>query len=203
MKKFFSKLPVMLTFVIVAVLLLGVYVGLLARPVAYGMTYSTDFKVTSPVDETNNITLTGSVSVKFKNSKQLTMKFEFDGIEMDILSEMVNGDYYYARRGHKIIMLGPVADSDYDTAIKELTDEMWNSKDEVATVNAFKFELPGINELGEGMEMDNLTCTGSIVWAVVLGVVEVVLVAFASLSVVFFVLSKKKATAPATETEQA
>ena len=39
MKKFFGKLPVMITFIVLAVIMTVAYIGLLVRPVAIGFTY--------------------------------------------------------------------------------------------------------------------------------------------------------------------
>ena len=47
-----------------------------------------------------------------------------------------------------------------------------------------------------------MTCTGAIVFTVIMGVVEVALIAFAVLSVVFFVLKKKSPQTEETQTEQ-
>ena len=68
----------------------------------------------------------------------------------------------------------------------------------ITNVSAFKMTMP--SDAGE--EPVSMTCTGAIVFTVIMGVVEVALIAFAVLSVVFFVLKKKSPQTEESQTEQ-
>ena len=214
MKKFLGKLPVMLTFVIVAVLVLGVYIGLLARPVATGMTYSysMDADEYAKLEESFDVKVFKSFkttqTMKFKNSKVIESKTSFDykfakdvdeqtqktiTAMFDEASKDVNTSYYF-RVGNKIYtLMGDLKDDKaYDEAVKAFKSVEGWEKLNTFTVNAFTLKLPEAEELKELDLNTTYTCTGTIVLAVVLGVVEVALIAFSALSVVAFVGSKKK-----------
>lgn len=76
MKKFLSKLPVMIVFVVLAVAVLGLYIGMLARPVSYGMTYSGAI----PMDPASEETIDSEM--KFINSRIVIVEATMsDGIE--------------------------------------------------------------------------------------------------------------------------
>ncbi len=219
MKKFLGKLPVMLTFVIVAVLVLGVYIGLLARPVATGMTYSYTMDKDEVSKSEEMASITGgqdlkifkkfdiTISVKFKSSKVLAQKISVDyTYEKDVKDEtkkafdegfkalektlLTETEISYYRDGNKIYVLGDdvLESKEYDEAVKMLKEsEDWQKMNSF-TVNAF-----ALKTAEEGfVTTKSLTCTGTIVLAVVLGVVEVALIAFSALSVAAFVGSKKK-----------
>ena len=199
MKKFLSKLPVMVTFVVVAVLLLALNIGMLARPVSYGMAYKG--KTTQ-----EGMTLDGKFT--FKNNKvvKVNAKVDMGGAKVDMDMEV-----YYVRKGNEVVILPffksvpdllkdelpenmVLTEKEFDEQLKALKadeatwDELWKSE-EVMKVNAFS--------VGSGEE--KLTCTGAVVYAVIMSVVDVALLAFATLSVVFFVLDKKQGK----KTEQA
>ncbi len=197
MKKFLSKLPVMIVFVVLAVAVLGLYIGILARPVSYGMTYSGAI----PMDPASEETIDSEM--KFINSRivEATMS---DG------TESMSMRMWYLRDGNKIITLGPVA-SDDSTSGYGMTEEDYNTAVEqyfsaTEEEKTAMIEMLGgyaeINAFTMGDETASLTCTGAVVFAVIMGVVEVALIAFAVLSVVFFVLKKKKPQTEETQTEQ-
>ena len=197
MKKFLSKLPVMIVFVVLAVAVLGLYIGMLARPVSYGMTYSGAI----PMDPASEETIDSEM--KFINSRIVIVEATMsDGTESMRM--------WYLRDGNKIITLGPVA-SDDSTSGYGMTEEDYNTAVEqyfsaTEEEKTAMIEMLGgyaeINAFTMGDETASLTCTGAIVFAVIMGVVEVALIAFAVLSVVFFVLKKKKPQTEETQTEQ-
>lgn len=197
MKKFLSKLPVMIVFVVLAVAVLGLYIGMLARPVSYGMTYSGAI----PMDPASEETIDSEM--KFINSRivEATMSDGTESMPMRM---------WYLRDGNKIITLGPVA-SDDSTSGYGMTEEDYNTAVEqyfsaTEEEKTAMIEMLGgyaeINAFTMGDETASLTCTGAIVFTVIMGVVEVALIAFAVLSVVFFVLKKKSPQTEETQTEQ-
>ena len=197
MKKFLSKLPVMIVFVVLAVAVLGLYIGMLARPVSYGMTYSGAI----PMDPASEETIDSEM--KFINSRIVIVEATMsDGTESMRM--------WYLRDGNKIITLGYVA-SDDSTSGYDMTEEDYNTAVEqyfsaTEEEKTAMIEMLGgyaeINAFTMGDETASLTCTGAIVFAVIMGVVEVALIAFAVLSVVFFVLKKKSPQTEETQTEQ-
>ena len=199
MKKFFSKLPVMIVFVVLAVAVLGLYIGMLARPVSYGMTYSGAI----PMDPASEETIDSEM--KFINSRIVIVEATIsDG------TESMPMRMWYLRDGNKIITLGYVA-SDDSTSGYDMTEEDYNTAVEqyfsaTEEEKTAMIEMLGgyaeINAFTMGDETASLTCTGAIVFAVIMGVVEVALIAFAVLSVVFFVLKKKSPQTEETQTEQ-
>ena len=197
MKKFLSKLPVMIVLLVLAVAVLGLYIGMLARPVSYGMTYSGAI----PMDPASEETIDSEM--KFINSRIVIVEATMsDGTESMRM--------WYLRDGNKIITLGYVA-SDDSTSGYDMTEEDYNTAVEqyfsaTEEEKTAMIEMLGgyaeINAFTMGDETASLTCTGAIVFAVIMGVVEIALIAFAVLSVVFFVLKKKKPQTEETQTEQ-
>ena len=167
MKKFLSKLPVMITFVALAVVMLVAYIGLLVRPVAVGFTYK---------GKTEN--LLGKeveVSIKIKNSSEFVMTSEGE-------DEKIEGRYVVKGREIAIIPM-EISDKDFKE-MKEEALKNWEDVKESGMVykaNAFKTELDG----------EDFVCTGSIVFAIVGGVVLVALLTFGTLSVLYFVKGKR------------
>lgn len=157
MKKFLKKKPVMITFCVLAALMLIFYIGMMVRPVAIGMSYKT---------ERDGV----EVSLKFNSTKKLTMTMSEDGEEESI-------KYYYIAKGREIaIIMTPaslVSDKAYEE-LKEQAKEDWGSVGMVIEdINAFKMEIAG----------EDYVSTGSIVFAVVCGVITVTLLVFAGMSV--------------------
>ena len=103
-----------------------------------------------------------------------------------------NGTYWIVTKGNKFAVVG-LAESDlipemwwmtakqYDETVENITESFWDTDDAVKC-SAFKFTI----------ENETYTCTGAIVFAVVGGVVELALLSFATLSVIFFLQDKKK-----------
>ena len=178
MKKFLKKLPVMITFVALSVVLLGVYIYMLARPVSYGMAY----KHSEKTDENNYIEQT--IVVQNNKKAKVTINGKVMGFEMK-----VTGGAWIAIKGNKALFVGTsegldevvMTEEQYNEAVKLLTDESFKSEDAI-TSNAFKMTMDG----------ETYTCTGAIVFAAVAGAVELCLLTFACLSVIFFLQDKKK-----------
>ena len=207
MKKFLSKLPVMIVLLVLAVAVLGLYIGMLARPVSYGMTYVYS-KTISEEDATLDKPAGTTVSVKFEivsDERAYMTMGTCSGIDMQEIKTSV----WIIRNGDKIALItSTMTEEEYRQGVDDLkaNEAEWNafwenadgSNPIITNVSAFKMTMP--SDAGE--EPVSMTCTGAIVFTVIMGVVEVALIAFAVLSVVFFVLKKKSPQTEETQTEQ-
>lgn len=207
MKKFLSKLPVMIVLLVLAVAVLGLYIGMLARPVSYGMTYAYS-KTISEEDATLDKPAGTTVSVEFEivsDERAYMTAGTYSGIDVYEVKTSV----WIIRNGDKIALItSTMTEEEYRQGVDDLkaNEAEWNafwenadgSNPIITNVSAFKMTMP--SDAGE--EPVSMTCTGAIVFAVIMGVVEVALIAFAVLSVVFFVLKKKSPQTEETQTEQ-
>ena len=203
MKKFLSKLPVMIVLLVLAVAILGLYIGMLARPVSYGMTYAYTETI-SEEDATLETPAGTTVSVEFEivsDERAYMTAVTYSGIDM----EGMKTSLWIIRNGDKIaIIMNTMTEEEYRQSVDALkaNEEEWNAFWEngdnssviVRDVNAFKMTMP----VDPGEEPMSMTCDGAIVFAVIMGVVEVALIAFAVISTIFFVKAKKN---PQTEQE--
>lgn len=197
MKKFLSKMPVMAVLLVLALGGLGLYIGLLARPVSYGMpyTYSQTLEGTGYEEVDGQ---TQNVTINFESDEKATLKMEMNG-------EVSERTYWTVRNGNKVWFVADANSFTYDQfkeAIKEIKadanewDAIWSedSNDiQIFHVNAF--------EISSNLSPDTFKCTGAIVFAAVWGVVEVALIAVAALSLTFYLKGKKQESKPA-EAEQ-
>lgn len=209
MKKFLGKKNVMIAFVALAVLFLAVYVGMLVRPVSYGFNYTN-----SIVSEDDGKELEEITKLNFRSDKVLrqTAISTIDG-EVD---EKGVGDFWIYRDGNKIIIIGlkEVIEST-EMSKSQIEDYNKNAMSkakyevEVEELEKLKEESPKAYELRmkSALEVKLFTAgeddpetkdldesfgnTQAVVFTVVHGVVTVALLAFASLSLVFFVTKKK------------
>ena len=184
MKKFLSKMPVMIVFLSLAVVGLVFYIVMLARPVSYGMTYS--ITETATVEDVGSMTGSGiqvgdeiTAKIKFKNDTRATLTTIIEDSENAI-------DMWVYRQGNKVAIIGPtlqISEEEYDQYVEQLkaNEEMFNMS--AVEINAFRMA-------GEG-ETEDMVCNGAIVFAVVWGVVEVALITFGALSLVFFLKNRK------------
>ena len=161
MKKFFGKKPVMITFVALAVVMLVVYIGMLARPVAVGFSYS---------EKEDGITTTYKFGLK-----------KVEGTMSDGKNKTTMDTYYYCQDNIVVFDYFGVVQNDKDyKEWKKDVRENWDTYKEMGMeINAFKMG-----------DKDEATCAGSIVFAVVGGIVELVLLAGAGLAV-FYAVKKK------------
>lgn len=197
MKKFLSMTPVMVALLVLALGGLGLYIGLLARPVSYGMnyTYSTTIEGTGHEEVDGQ---TQNVTINFESDEKATLKMEMNG-------EVSERTYWTVRNGNKVWFVADANSFTYDQfkeAIKEIKadanewDAIWSedSNDiQIFHVNAF--------EISSNLSPDTFKCTGAIVFAAVWGAIEVALIAVAALSLTFYLKGKKQESKPA-ETEQ-
>lgn len=193
----------MIVLLVLAVAVLGLYIGMLARPVSYGMTYAYSETI-SEEDATLDTPAGTTVSVEFEivsDERAYMTMGTYSGIEMQEIKTGV----WIIRNGDKIaFIVEGMTEEEYRQSVDALkaNEDEWNAFWEngdnssviIRDVNAFKMTMPA--EPGE--EPVSMTCTGAIVFAVIMGVVEVALIAFAVISTIFFVKAKKQ---PQTEQE--
>ena len=193
MKKFLSKMPVMIVFLSLAVVGLVFYIVMLARPVSYGMTYTWNHVVTEEDASTfGEVGTEINMSIKIKNDRKMeqTIISENDGEPIET---------WIIRNGNKFIMI-PVSmtEEEYEAQLEALKadknewDALWSGEGEgmpVFNVNAFGINVD-LNEVNIDM-----TCTGAIVFASVFGAVELILITFAILSTIFYIKARKDGTA--------
>lgn len=206
MKKFLKKKPVMITLLVCAVALLGLYIFLMARPVAYGLTYK---------NKTTKDGVTTTSTYKFWSDKQATIK-TVEKKDGEVVEDKAS--YWIYRDGKYITGVGlkelkvmtdindltgatrkytkdeikeynkdhAMSKDEYKDAIKlydNLSADEWElgyKAGAVIKVNAFKMTL------GD----QTYVCAGQIVITVVLGIVELALIAGATYSVVLNIKKK-------------
>ena len=193
MKKFLSKMPVMIVFLSLAVVGLVFYIVMLARPISYGMTYS--ITETATAEDVGSMTGSGiqvgdeiTAKIKFKNDTRATLTTIIEDSENAI-------DMWVYRQGNKVAIIGPtlqISEEEYDQYVEQLkaNEEMFNMS--AVEINAFRMA-------GEG-ETEDMVCNGAIVFAVVWGVVEVALITFGALSLVFFLKNRKGSSTQSADT---
>ena len=171
MKKFFRKLPVLITFAVVTVLMVALTIGMSVRPISHGMTYSRKDTVAGE---------TVVSTIKFNNGKYLTAKTgDSEGVE----------SWYYEEDG-KILMLVPRTEGAKYEDYKKTVDAAkklptWETAKKVAPkVNAFKMTM------GEGEDAVTYTANGAIALVTILAIVDLALVACTTLSVLYTVKKK-------------
>ena len=189
MKKSLSKLPVMIVFLVLSVACLGVYIGLLARPVSYNMAYTLNITIT----EENQETYGEPVGTKIKGSYIVVDDTRMQSVMQTGDSEPEEVEMRIIRNGNKILLIPiTMTDEEYNQMVEEAKadEEQWNAiwNDDtnnplIMTINAFKMQWEPLP--------DALVCNGAIVFAVVFGVFEFALIVFAVLSVVFYIKGKK------------
>ena len=192
MKKFLSKLWVMATLIAVSVVLLGLYMYMTIRPVSYGMWYTY-----SQTTEESGTQYTLEMSIKFIDEKRLVIKISSD-------DGSIEADSWYVKNGGQVLINAnlseeSMSEEEFDAYLEELrnNEEMWNAvwngEDTlyggVFYANAFKL-TPHTATPVEG-EDEAMSCSGAVWYAVVMGIVEVALVTFAVLSVIYYVKNKK------------
>lgn len=182
-KGIMKKQTVMIILLVVALFFTALYIGVLARPISYGMAYS------GSMDMGGGQTI--DATLKFKSSEVVVVSAsgEQDGMQMDMEME-----FFAITNGNKVAIVGMKGDGmgdtmtqeEYDAIVaglkanKEAWDAMWVS-DEVATINAFSMSSAG----------ESMTCNGAIAFAVVMGVVTVVSIIFAGLSLNLYIKDRK------------
>lgn len=192
MKNFLKKMPVMIVFVALAVIGLLVYIPMLARPVSYGMTYVYSHTVTEEE----------STSMGEAAGTEISMKIQILSDEKANYTIITNGEsveleVWILRNGDQFILIPEtMTEEEYHETVDALKadEEEWNAlwdettgENALFSINAFKI-TPAAYLATSGM--GELICNDAIIFAVLWGVLEVALIVFASLSVVFFIKGK-------------
>ena len=122
-------------------------------------------------------------------------------------TEMMN-EIWIIRNGNKIAMItSSMTEEEYDQAIEELkADEatwnaLWAGEDQrvpVFEINSFRILPP----VADGEMIDTMICNDAIVFAVVWGVIELALITFGVLSLVFYKKADKSTPAETTESAE-
>ena len=201
-KNFLKKMPVMIVFVALAVIGLLVYIPMLARPVSYGMTYVYSHTVTEE-ESTSMGEAAGteiSMKIQIKSDEKADMTYSTNGVGEKL-------EVWIIRNGNQFILIPEtMTEEEYNQLIdalkadEEAWNALWNDTEgqiPMFRINAFKI-TPADYLLESGF--GEMICNDAIIFTVLWGVLEVALIVFASLSVVFFVKGKK--TAPETTEEQ-
>ena len=174
-KSIMKNLKIMIVLVVLALFFTALYIGVLARPISYGMAYS-------GVIEGNES------SINFVSGDIMEMTAASGG-------SSVTMQMWYISNGKKVMpmdvvvidaTLGGMTREEFETAVEQLKadTELWNQLwegDQSASINAFSMYSAG----------EQLTCNGAIAFAVVMGVVTVVAIVMAGLSVSLYVKDRK------------
>lgn len=182
-KGIMKKQTVMIILLVVALFFTALYIGVLARPISYGMAYSGSIAVEgeTPVD----------LTIKFKNSE--VMVYSASGEEQGQKVEM-EVEFFIITNGNKFMPVGikgdgtgdTITQEEYDATVaglkadKEAWDAIWASED-VDKINAFSMTMEG----------EDMTCNGAIAFAVVMGLVTVASIVFAGLSLNLYIKDRK------------
>lgn len=195
MSKFLSKMWVMVTLVAVSVVLLGLYLYMVARPISYGMWYS--YSHVEEVSEGQSTTI--EMSFKFINDKKLLFKVSNE-------SNVTETEMWYVKNGRQVLIsFGEEAatetttEEEFDAQLETLKEdkELWNaiwSGEEIpggTVLNASAFKLTPHTATPVEGEDEAMSCSGAVWYAVIMGIVEVALITFAVLSVIYYIKGKK------------
>jgi hypothetical protein len=172
MKKFLSCIKTVIILFAVTILSLGFYAYMLARPVSYGMAY------------TNSSVYEG---VEFEGR----MEFYSDATMLTKNSSFNEGfkSYYYYKNGYIFSMMAQT-EEEYQKEVENINanfEGAVNTPFYASKINAF--ELVPVGPDGYTMVY---TCTPAIVFAVVGGVVELVLLGVSILALTLYIKAKKE-----------
>lgn len=208
MKKFLKKKPVMITFVVLAIAMIAVYVGMLVRPISYGFNYT--YKETF---ENSSVT----VKYNFKSDKVIRLT-EIAKTE-DGNSKVVT-DYWTYRDGDTVYIVGTkkyvsnteftdvkleeynkndlyiTSKAEYEVAIENIKEAKAKGETEYKIALGLntegKIEGIGLFKIQEEDDEVVFKNTQAVVFTIVHGVVMAAVIVFAVFSVVVVVKSKKK-----------
>ena len=168
MKKFIACTKTTIVLLVVALISLAFYTYMLARPISYGMGYYNETEYEGGVFEG-------------------TLTFYADGT-MTIDNTNFNGEMqyrYYYKNGY-VFSLVAETDAEYEEEVAYINNNFEEAVDApfyASEINAFKqisSEMDGYSAV--------YTCTSAVVFAIVYGVVELILIGLTCLS---FILGKK------------
>lgn len=157
MKKFLTTKLAKILFLVLAVAMAGVYVFMLVRPISVGMTYKNETETSISTTQTE-VTVLNSKKMKIKT----TTNSNFTGVTTS------ENEYYICSEGGKVAIVGALNDEMYEAMTD--TEEERENLVKLATYefNAFAMQGP----------MGEYKCTGAVVFAIVGGIIELILVGF-------------------------
>lgn len=171
MKKFLSKKSTKILFIILTIVLTAVYVYMLVRPISYGMTYK---------NETTALGITTTREATFLSSKKMK-------VTTTTGSSTKTVEQWIYCQGGKVVVVDPTG---------VMTEELYNmavdtQEERDALIKGATYNLNAFG--GEGLAGD-YKCAGAVAFAIVGGVVELVLITFTALTFVFASKKAKKST---------
>ena len=170
MKKILSNIKTVIGLLAVTTILLGFYIYMIARPISYGMEYHTEYEY---------------AGVLFEG----TLIFNADGSMVNSNSnfdEKLISRYYY-KDGYIFFTMAET-DELYEKEVEWINsnfEEAVNSPFYASKINAFRLASEG----PDGFKV-NYDCAGAVVFAVVAGVIELMLIGLTCTSAVLYKKSK-------------
>lgn len=169
MKKIILSKITMIVLLVLSVAFLGFYVYMIARPISYEMAYTNSAVYEGETFE--------SETEFYADSTTLTKNSAFkDGVK----------SYYYYKNGY-VFSIVAFTEEGYQEEVEKINADFEGAVNKpfyASKINAFKFEAVG----PDGYSL-TYTCTPAIVFAIVGGVVELMLI---GVTISVFVLSKKR-----------
>lgn len=166
MKKILSNNKTVVALLTATTILLGFYIYMIARPVSYGMEYHTEYEY---------------AGVPFEG----TLVFNADGSMINSNSNFdkeVISRYYY-KDGYVFFTMAET-DAEYEKEVEWINSnfkEAINSPFYASKINVFRLASEG-----PGGFKTNYDCASAVVFAVVVGLIEVMLISLTSISFVFW-----------------
>ncbi len=194
MKKFLSKKPVMIVFIVAAAVFLAVEIGILVRPISYGLNYT--YKET-----VGTVEMVSTIKVHSDSIARLSMEEGEDKIVMDMWIYR-DGDKVITLEPKKLLEYSGMTDEQIEAMNKDCMtkDEYKKEVEELKTLKKENSKLYALKML-DAMEFgvfqakmgdDIARCPQAIIFVSVHGALTFALVTFATLAVLC-VLKKKKA----------
>ena len=149
------------------------------------------------------------MSFKFINDKKLVAKMSSGGT-------VVEAEMWYINNGKQVFFLNEGATSTmteeaFDAVVKELKAEeaewnaLWNGGADPGMGTAYNISAFNMKPNVAGIEQadqNNLVCGGAISLAAIMGIIEIALITFAVLSVIYYIKGKKVVVTTASEEEK-
>ena len=171
MKNILSRNITVIILLIVTVISLGLYTYMLARPISYEMSYRS-------VTESEYGTFEGTM-IFYADKTMVNKNTNF--------VEVLKSRYYY--KGGYVFFTNAVNDEQYKEEVAEINknfDKAINTPFYAEEINAFRLVVTE----GDGY-MQIYTCESAIIFAIVGGIVELLLIALTGVSVMLYIKKKK------------
>lgn len=173
MRKFLSNIKIVITLLAATTILFGFYIYMIARPISYGIKYHTEFEYKGVPFE-GTLIFNGDGSMVNANTN-------FD-------EELIS--FYYYKDGY-IFFTKAETNSDYEKEVEWINSNFEEAINPIempfysSKVNAFRLQA----EAPDGFKV-NYDCVNAVIFAVVAGVIELILIGFTCTSVMLYKKSK-------------